>query len=389
MDIALIIFFCSILLLAYIFDLSSSLTKIPSVLLLIASGWLLRQLANAVQFEVPDVAPILPILGTIGLILIVMEGSLELEVNRSKRSLIWKSVLMSLVPLLVFGGLASWLLSWLTGAPYKTALINMIPFCIISSAIAIPSVKHRSESTRHFITYESSLSDIFGILLFNFFALEESVSIGSALSFGLEFILIIVASLVAVLGLSLLLGRIRHHVTYTPIILLVILIYAVSKYFHLPGLVFILIFGLALGNMDEFKNRKWVHFFRPEKLNTEVLKFKEITAEAAFLIRALFFLCFGFLLQSHEILNLQSLPWAGLIVAGILAIRYLCLKVFGMHVKPLIYIAPRGLITILLFLSIPQASALPEITKSLVIQVILLSSIVMMLGLMFTPKRED
>ena len=34
--------------------------------------------------------------------------------------------------------------------------------CVISSSIAIPSVKYLSSYNREFITYESSLSDIFG-----------------------------------------------------------------------------------------------------------------------------------------------------------------------------------------------------------------------------------
>jgi hypothetical protein len=36
------------------------------------------------DIEIPDLTSTLPILGTIGLILIVLEGSLELELNKSK-----------------------------------------------------------------------------------------------------------------------------------------------------------------------------------------------------------------------------------------------------------------------------------------------------------------
>jgi hypothetical protein len=38
-------------------------------------------------------------------------------------------------------------------------------------------------------------------------------------------------------------------------------------------------------------------------LNKEVAKFKELTIEATFLVRALFFLLFGYLIQTSEIAN--------------------------------------------------------------------------------------
>ncbi len=75
------------------------------------------------------------------------------------------------------------------------------------------------------------------------------------------------------------------------------------------------------------------------------------------------------------------------IVLGILLIRFLQLKLSGLKTSPMLYIAPRGLITILLFLSIDETMRISLVNPSLIIQVILLSAFVMMLGLMFS-KRE-
>jgi hypothetical protein len=50
-----------------------------------------------------------------------------------------------------------------------------------------------------------------------------------------------------------LLNKIDHHIKFVPIILLIILIYEISKIFHLPALIFILVFGLSIGNLDELK----------------------------------------------------------------------------------------------------------------------------------------
>jgi len=73
----IIIAFCSLLLIAYVFDLTSANTKIPSVILLLLLGWLIRQMTVFLPFELPDLSSILPVFGTIGLILIVLEGALE------------------------------------------------------------------------------------------------------------------------------------------------------------------------------------------------------------------------------------------------------------------------------------------------------------------------
>jgi hypothetical protein len=56
---------------------------------------------------------------------------------------------------------------------------------------------------------------------------------------------------------------------------------------------------------------------------------------------------------------------------------------------PLLFVAPRGLITILLFLSIDPLSTIPEVNKSLIIQVILLTAVIMMIGLMVTAKQQE
>ncbi len=388
MTTTIIITICVLLLLAYVFDISSALTKIPSVILLVLLGWVVKQTVVLFNIHVPDLNPLLPVLGTIGLILIVLEGSLELEINSSKLSVIKKSSLNALIPMIALAFIFACAFQYFGQVPFKMALVNAIPFCVISSAIAIPSVRSLSMINREFIIYESSLSDIFGVLFFNFFALNQIINAESFGHFALQFFLIIVISFVAVLGLSFLLSRIRHHVTFTPIILIVILIYAVSKVYHLPGLIFILVFGLFLGNLDELKRFNWVEKLRPEKLDKEVKKFREITAEAAFLIRALFFLLFGYLMDAREILNPDTIPWTFGIVLSILLIRWIALKISRFPSSPLLFVAPRGLITILLFLAIHPEQRIPLVNNSLIIQTIILSALVMMFGLMTAGKNK-
>lgn len=388
MTTTIIIIICVLLLLAYIFDISSALTRIPSVILLLLLGWVVKQTVDLFSIYIPDLNPLLPIFGTIGLILIVLEGSLELELNKSKLSVIKKSSLNALIPMFVLAFLFAFAFQYFSQVSYKIALANAIPFCVISSAIAIPSVRSLSAFNKEFIIYESSLSDIFGVLFFNFIVLNEIINTQSFGNFVLQLLLIIVISFFAVLGLSFLLSRIKHHITFTPIILIVFLIYAVSKVYHLPGLIFIFVFGLFLGNLDELKQFSLIEKLRPEKLDKEVTKFKEITTEATFLIRALFFLLFGFLMNIHEILNPETIPWAAGIVLSIILVRWMALKLSKLPSLPLLFVAPRGLITILLFLAILPEQSISIVNKSLIMQTIILSVLVMMLGLMTTKQSE-
>ncbi len=388
MTTTIIITICVLLLLAYVFDISSALTKIPSVILLLLLGWVVKHTVDLFNIHIPDLNPLLPILGTIGLILIVLEGSLELQLNKSKLPVIKKSLLNALVPMFALAFIFTFAFHYFGQFSYKMALVNAIPFCVISSAIAIPSVRNLSTFNKEFIIYESSLSDIFGVLFFNFIALNQIINAQSFGNFAFQLLLIIVISFIAVLGLSFLLSRIKHHITFTPIILMVILIYAISKVYHLPGLIFILVFGLFLGNLDELKRFNWIEKLRPEKLDKEVKKFKEITTEATFLIRALFFLLFGFLMEANEILNHETIPWAAGIVVSIILVRWIALKFSKLPSSPLLFVAPRGLITILLFLAILPEQSISIVNKSLIIQTIILSVLVMMLGLMTAKKNE-
>ena len=54
----IIIAICTLLLIAYLFDLSASKTRIPSVILLLLLGWILKQSTNFFGIHVPDLAPV-------------------------------------------------------------------------------------------------------------------------------------------------------------------------------------------------------------------------------------------------------------------------------------------------------------------------------------------
>lgn len=385
---AIIITICCLLLIAYLFDLTASRTRIPSVILLLLLGWAVKLAAQFLQIDIPSLSPLLPAFGTIGLILIVLEGSLELKLSRERSPLIKKSILMSALPMLLMLAGCAWLIHDQYQVSWKTSLINITPLCIISSAIAIPSAAAIESRFRETVIYESSFSDIIGVMIFNFLILNETIGPLQVGNLFLQILLMTVISLLVTILLAFFLRRIDHHIKFVPIILVLILIYFVSKYFHLPGLIFILLFGLLLGNAEKVNKIKGLEHIDTSRLQDEVHKFREITTEGAFLIRAMFFLIFGFQIETADVLNSDTLLWSAAITALIFVLRAVHLRITGLPVFPLIYFAPRGLITILLFLSIPAEFTIPLINTALIIQVILMTAVVMMLGLMSQSKPQ-
>lgn len=389
MTTAFLIIICSLVIVAYLFDISAAKTKIPSVILLLALGGLLKYTTILLDVQVPDLQQLLPLLGTVGLILIVLEGSLELELSSARIGLVKRSVLSAFVPMLVLAVILAAYVYFYTQGEIKNILVNVLPLCVISSAIAIPTVKNLSAEKREFIVYESSLSDILGVLFFNFLAFNEVINGSTTLQFFLQLVLIVLVSVVATAFLAFLIGKIKHHVKFIPIISLMILIYAICKYYHLPSLLFIMVFGVVLNNIRELKRWANVQSFSTEHLSQEVHRFKEIVTEGAFLIRIFFFIIFGFLIEPEEVINPDTLTLSLLTTLFIFVIRAVWLRVTKVDWIPLLFIAPRGLISILLFISVPVGMQMNMINRSLLIQVVLLTALVMMMGMLIHKPNKN
>ena len=110
------------------------------------------------------------------------------------------------------------------------------------------------QQEKEFVVYESTFSDILGIMLFNYairqFETNQSlVSAESLIALGLQILGVIVVSLFITFCLFQLLQKIEQNVKFFLILALLILVYAFGKYFHLPALVTIFIFGLFLSNV--------------------------------------------------------------------------------------------------------------------------------------------
>ena len=88
---------------SYLFDLISKKTKFPSVILLMITGIIARSVANNYGFDNSVLLnSLIPVLGTIGLILIVLEGALELDIRKEKLGLILSGFLAAFIICLLY-----------------------------------------------------------------------------------------------------------------------------------------------------------------------------------------------------------------------------------------------------------------------------------------------
>ncbi|MCK5066456.1 MAG: cation:proton antiporter [Bacteroidales bacterium] len=373
-----------IVIISYLFNLVAKRYSIPSVLLLIFLGMGLHGVVSATGLESPDLTPILEVLGIIGLIMIVLEASLDLELAGEKRTLISRAFFTALVNLAFSSFLIAGVMMIYLKVDLTTGLLYAVPLSIMSSAIIIPSVSALNKDKREFMVYESTFSDILGIMLFYFLISSmETESFGEmSLAVLLNLSLTVLVSLAASYFLIFLFQKIRTELKLFLLIAVLILLYSLSKMFHLSSLLIILVFGLILSNRNIFFPGKMRKFLNEEHMATIFDNFKMITLESSFIVRTFFFVIFGFTIVLASLLDLKVWLVSILILGILYGLRWAWFRlVIRKDIYPAVWMAPRGLITILLFYSIPENLVVAEFNTGILLLVILASSIMMAVSL--------
>jgi len=396
MDVYQILTLMSLLvMLSYFLDLVAHKINIPSVMLLVATGIGIRQLCEYFGYPIVNFDKIIPIIGNIGLILIVFEGALDLEVSRKKLPLTAWAFVSALV-ILIFTNLVLGLIFHLiTIQDFYQCVLNALPFSIISSAIAIPSVMKLQQESKEFIIYESSFSDILGIILFNFFIINRDIKIVSFVNLGWNMLLLVFLAVVCSFILVFVLSRLRHKIKFFLIIAILIFVFSLGKVFHLSTLLIILVFGLLLRNLHKFNFGIFNRYLKYDRYDEDFERMHQITYESAFLIKTFFFLIFGYIIDIKELFKWEVLFNGTLLFAGILFCRFLFLFLFSKNKKtifPEVFISPRGLITVLLYFMIPDELKLPEVNMALLMFVVLSTNITMIVGIIASggkPTADD
>ena len=148
-------------------------------------------------------------------------------------------------------------------------------------------------------------------------------------------------------------GKLVHHIKFFLIISILILVYAIGQSYHLSSLVLILSTGLFLNNADTIRNAWFRSVFLYKNLAADLSQLYQLSAESAFILRTFFFVIFGFTMNISELNNKPVLANGFFILVTIFAVRFFFLKVFkNGALSPIGYIAPRGLISILLYFNL-------------------------------------
>ena len=387
---SLIIGVSLIIIISFFFNIISKKTNIPSVLLLIALGVLIKEFAPAsINVDLFVNLGVLEIIGNVGLVMIVLEAALDLKLTKDKRGLIINSFFVALIALVVSSfGIAGIIYYLIPGADsFYNCMVYAVPLSIMSSAIIIPSVGGLTGAKKEFMVYESTFSDILGIMFFYFLiGADQEENFGNiAIDIAFDITLNLVVSIVLAYILVFIFQRLTSQVKLFLVIAVLMLMYALGKKLHLSSLLIILAFGLVLNNVRIFFIGKKMQNWVSEATVKPILHdFHILTLESAFVIRTFFFVIFGMSITIASILDYHVALISLAIIGLLYLVRFILLKlIVGRDITPQLYIAPRGLITILLFFVVTSHKefVIENFDAGILLFVVLISSIIMTIAL--------
>ena len=382
-----------IIIMSYFFNIISERTNIPSVLLLILSGVLIK--LGLDYFTIPTgdfVFSILEVLGIVGLIMIVLEASLDLELTWEKWPLIWKSFSIALLSLIGCSLVIAWFIQLTMIDDFLVALVYAVPLSVMSSAIVIPSVGELSDDKKEFMVYESTFSDILGIMYFYFLIGNLDNNDVNAVVWDVfsNILVTIVLSVLVSYALVLIFQKVRTQVKLFLLIAVLLLLYSIGKLFHLSSLLIILIFGLVLNNHQVFFRGKLAKLIHLPSIKGILHNFHLVTIESAFVVRTFFFVIFGITIDLSSLLNMEVLILSVAIVLVLYTVRGIFIWIFKRrNLTPELWISPRGLITILLFFAIPESIQTDSFNSGILLYTILITSMIMALALIAKGKHIE
>jgi Na+:H+ antiporter len=367
-------------------------TRIPDVIVLMVTGLVLGPLLGLVTAS--EFQPVTHALGTLAVILILFEGGLELELQATLRHFPG-SLLLSFLAYVFSLVVIAMVLHWSMNMPLTPALMAGAVLGCTSSSITLPVLQQIEASTPARITMilDASLSDTFAIL-----------TVGILLDIGpgsgpiatrivgqflfVAFISFLLAVVVAIVW-AYLLPKVSDHRFWNPLTLaVVLLLYAAAERIGVSGLITVFFFGIFLANirrteLDVVKDSLGLEF-AGEVHHTQVLTFH---AELSFLVRTFFFVLLGAVVEFRELIH--YLPQAvgvlgAVILARALAVRASSWSWKGLHASErelILWIMPRGLITVVLALQVIHArGSTYDFLPALAFATILATSLMVIIG---------
>ena len=180
------------------------------------------------------------------------------------------------------------------------------------------------------------------------------------------------------------------------LISVLMILYAFGEMLNLSSLIIILMFGLIINNYKLFFRGVFFKLIDDDEKISEIIDdFKIVTLESAFVVRTFFFILFGWSIKISDLFDLKSFLIGLSIVTVIYLVRSITLFVFSgtfrfNKILPELFLAPRGLLTILLFYAIPKNLIESDINfEGVFLYVIIICCLVMTLVLISEKKKLE
>jgi cell volume regulation protein A len=345
-------------------------TRVPDIPLLLGIGVLLGPVLHLVDSE--TLLPLAPYVGTLALLMIMLEGGMNLDVDRVVRQLKWVFLLMSLAFLLATVCIAA-ALHLCLGMPVPLSLLLGAALGCTSGAVVIPLVQEMrlAANTRTLLTLEAALGDALAVVAVLFLIQYMDAPIANP---GLQISMMANAFLLSgILGgvggvfWVRFLARVgRMPLSYMLTMAAILLLYGACEAFHSSGVFAVLVFGMAMTNAESIMKKmpaKYQYDWDATDfaLHDTIRWFHD---EVTFIARVFFFVYLGMLFNVAGFTLRMILVSCGIVVLVYLT-RYLSIRIvgwFGRKQPPfereiITGMAPRGLASAVLA-TLPSAAGI-------------------------------
>jgi Na+:H+ antiporter len=381
-----------LLVLAFVANRLFRWTRVPDVVVLMATGLVIGPLLHWVRGE--QFQDVTHAFGTLALILILFGGGLELDFRETLRHFPG-GVLFGLLGYAAATVLIGFVVQYTLYLPRSSAMLVGAVLGCTSATIVLPLLEQwkAPQPAKVILLVESALGDVLGVLLVGFL-LEYQSSSGATLGGLLASIAFKVGiSLLAAIGAGVVWWRLLPKLSeqrFWQVLTfsVVLLLYAGTEALHASGLLAVLGFGLALANLPgtkrELREAMWGAFWERADHHQQIHDFH---AELAFLVRTFFFVLIG------VVVRLRGLERVWPIVLGVMgaiflarwaavqASRWSWRGVSAMEREVIVWVLPRGLITVVLALEVSEAGGSQmAFLPALAFATILLTNLVVILG---------
>ena len=329
------------------------ITRIPDLVVLLVTGLVLGPVLHWVNPE--EFRNFTQILGSLALILILFEGGMELNVREGLRHFPGGIVLAFFGYGLAFAAVAAGA-HWTLWLPWKSALLLGAVFGCTSSTVVMPVLQQLSarEPVKATLLLESALGDVIGVLTVSSM-LGISGTGGPIAGFMSGFARQAGIAVVLGVGAGFAWWRLWPKVasqrsSSTVAFGMVLGIYSATHAIGGSGLLAVLAFGLALGNLPD-----------PAGVAQQEIQFLSFHSELSFLVRSFFFVLLGIIVEFVG--RNYVFPIAAIVgimfVSRFIAVQLsrIMLRDISARERELVFLMmPRGLITAVLAVQVVQAT---------------------------------